>query len=260
LPVNGNQMFPSNPNGENYTNNALMADFIDFLMNGTPMPPSLPGVTYPTLSSMQLVPNTKDAVGFPDIPSFPYGGNNAWPPIVYDFGPGVDYENQTGVATIQPPTVKQVLTPYVPRVNSDGNDNVGSVPSVAFQAPLGTYTGWNIVPPPSPYAGQQDSLSGGFWPFQQTAAARMAAGDPRPSVEERYGTHAGYVCVVTAAANSAIEQGFLLVSDANTAVGFANASNVLVPPFVPTAADTSLADQLCSSPSAQAITATGRTH
>jgi len=259
LPVNSNQMFPSNPNGENFTNNALQADFISFLMTGRPMPRSLPGVTYPSLFARQLVPNTKRDVGFPDIPGFPYGGDNAWPPIVYDFGPFVNYEEQTGVATIQPPTVKRVLTPYVPRVNSDGNDKVGSVPSILFEAPLGTYVGWNIIPPPGPYAGQQDSLSGGFWPFPDTIAARQAASDPRPSLEERYGTHAGYVCVVTAAANSQIQQGFLLVSDANTLVGFANASNVLAAPFTPTGADTALADQLCASPSAQAITATGRT-
>ena len=113
---------------------------------------------------------------------------------------------------------------------------------------------------PSPYAGQQDSLSGGYWPFQETIAARQAAGDPRPSLEERYGTHAGYVCVVTEAANSAIEEGFLLVSDANTLVADASKSNVLASPFTPTATDTKLANQLCSRPSAKAITATGRTY
>ena len=128
-----------------------------------------------------------------------------------------------------------------------------------FQAPLGTYVGWNIIPSPSPYAGQQDSLSGGYWPFQETSAARKAAGDPRPSLEERYGTHAGYACVVTGAANSAIEEGFLLVSDANTLVADANASNVLLP-FTPTATDTKLANKLCSLPSAKAITAKGRTY
>jgi hypothetical protein len=102
--------------------------------------------------------------------------------------------------------------------------------------------------------------SGGYWPFWDTQANRTAAGDPRPSLEERYGTLAGYVCVVTEAANSAIEEGFLLVSDANTLVADASASNVLGPPFTPTGTDTKLANQLCSQPSAKAITATGRTY
>jgi hypothetical protein len=146
-PVNSGQTYPNNPNGENFTNNALMADFIDFVMNGRPMPASIPGQSYPTLAAGQLVPPTKTAEGFPDIPGFPFGGNMAWPPFVYDFGPDVDYSQQTGVPTIQPPIIKQVLTEYVPRVNSDGNENVGAVPSILFQAPLGTYVGWNIIPP-----------------------------------------------------------------------------------------------------------------
>lgn len=59
-----------------------------------------------------------------------------------------------------------LTTECVPRVNSDGNENVGSVPSVVFQAPLGTYVGWNI--PSGFYEGQQVQLSGGYWPFQET--------------------------------------------------------------------------------------------
>jgi hypothetical protein len=260
LPVSTTQMFPSNPNSERETNNALMADFIQFLMVGRAMPDSRPGSEWPTVQHGQLVPNNAAAVGFPNIPRFPYGGNNAWPPIVYDFGPGVDYDQQTGVATIQPPTVLQVLTPYVPHVNKDGNDDGGSVPSVLFQAPLGTYTGWNIIPPPSPYAGQQDSLAGGFWPFWDTKANRMSlgAGDPRPSLEERYGTFQGYVCVVTAAANRNVAKGFLLVSDAQKVISQAKASTtILGGSFTPTSDDIALAASLCSSPNAQALTATG---
>jgi hypothetical protein len=204
-----------------------------------------------------LVANNAADVGFPNIPGFPYEGNNAWPPIVYDFGPGVDYDQQTGVASIQPPTVLQVLTPYVPHVNTDGNDDGGSVPSVLFQAPLGTYTGWNIIPPPSPYAGQQDSLAGGFWPFWDTPQHRQAAGDPRPSLEERYGTHKGYVCVVTSAANRNVAKGFLLVSDANTLVSQATAGNVLVG-YPETPDDKILETSLCAGQDdAQPITATG---
>jgi hypothetical protein len=253
LPVSSGQMFPSNPNPEKQTNNALLADFIQFLMTGAEMPASRPGIEWPTVRHEQLVPNTASAVGFPKIPNFPYGGNNAWPPIVYDFGPGVNYDQQTGTATIQPPIVQQVLTPYVPHVNSDGNDDGGGVPSVLFQAPLGTYVGWNIIPPPSPYAGQQDSLSGGYWPFWDTKVNRLANHDPRRSLEERYGTHAGYVCVVTAAANRSIEKGFLLVSDAATLVSQANASNVLAPPFMPTSQDTVWANFLCSDPASMKL-------
>jgi len=42
----------------------------------------------------------------------------------------------------------------------------------------------------------------------ETKAQRIAAHDPRRSIEERYGTHQGYVCVVTNAANEAVKQRF----------------------------------------------------
>ncbi len=256
-PFSSSQMYPSNPNPETQTNNALQADFVDFVMKGKPMPPSIPGVTYPTLLDRQLVPPTQAAEGFPNIPGFPFGGNMAWHPFVYNFGPEVNYSQQTGIPTIQPPIIEQVLTEYVPRVNKDGNEDVGSVPSLLFQAPLGTYVGWNIIPSGTFYAGQQVQLSGGFWPFWDTQANRQLAKDPRLSLEERYGTHAGYLCVVTAAANKAVEQGFLLVADAQTLISQASASNVLSG-ITPTTDDTKVASSLCSSSSAMALTATGR--
>jgi len=78
----------------------------------------------------------------------------------------------------------------------------------------------------------------------------------RPSLEERYGTHQGYVCVVTAAANRNVAKGFLLVSDAAKLIGLATASSVLQS-LMATPADNALAASLCSSPDAQTLTATG---
>ena len=90
------------------------------------------------------------------------------------------------------------------------------------------------------------SISGGYWPFWDTKANRKAAGDPRRSLQERYGTLAGYVCVVTAAANEAVQQRFLLASDAQTLISNAAASNVLGPPYMSTPADMKRANSLCS--------------
>ena len=75
---------------------------------------------------------------------------------------------------------------------------------------------------------------------------RQAANDPRLSLQERYGTHAGYVCVVTAAAKEAVKERFLLASDAQALISNAAASNVLGAPYVPTSADMTLANSLCS--------------
>jgi hypothetical protein len=64
-------------------------------------------------------------------------------------------------------------------------------------------------------------------PFAKTKAERMANEDPRPSLEERYVNHAGYVATVEAAAAKAVAEGFLLAADQKTLVAAAVASDVL---------------------------------
>jgi hypothetical protein len=203
------------------------------------------------------VPSTKEGVGFPDIPGLPYGGNQAWPPFVYNFGPKENYDQESGVPTIQPPIIEKVLPVYAAKVNADGNEVVDGLPTVLGEAPLGTYVGWNLAttgwygPNASNGAGSVGQVfagagnSGGYYPFWDTKANRQAIGDPRLSLEERYGTHAGYVCVVTAAVNRAQQRRFLLPSDAQTLISQANTSNVLVANTA-TPADTALANSLCS--------------
>jgi hypothetical protein len=63
-------------------------------------------------------------------------------------------------------------------------------------------------------------------PFFKTKAERLAAGDPRKSLEERYGTHAGYVAAVTKAANNAYSKGYLLAADRDALIAQAEASDV----------------------------------
>jgi hypothetical protein len=247
------QSLPTSPIPATHTNNALTYAFVQLIMSGTPMPPSV----YPTLARGELVPNTAAAEGFPDIPGLAYHGDQAWPPFVYDFGAGENYDQESGVPTIQPPIIQAVLPVYGTRVNGDGNENVTGMPTVLGEAPLGTYVGWNLAttgwygPSASNGPGSVGQVfagagnSGGYWPFWDTRANRVAAGDPRPSLEERYGTHDGYVCVVTAAVNAAVQQRFLLPSDAQTLISSANASNVLASPYSPTSADTERGSSLC---------------
>lgn len=252
------QSLPTSPIPATHTNNALTYAFVQLIMSGTPMPPSV----YPTLARGELVPNTAAAEGYPDfhltVPRLAYQGDQAWPPFVYDFGPGEDYDQESGIPTIQPPIIKSVLPVYAVKVNADGNEIVTGMPTVLGDAPLGTYVGWNLAttgwygPNASNGPGGVGQVfagagnSGGYWPFWDTQANRTTAGDPRLSLEERYGTHAGYVCVVTAAVNKAVQQRFLLASDAPTLIANATASNVLGAPFAPTSADMDLADSLCA--------------
>jgi len=64
-------------------------------------------------------------------------------------------------------------------------------------------------------------------PFAKTRVERLANSDPRLSLEERYGTHAGYVTAVTKAAANAVRRGFLLDADADALIADADASDVL---------------------------------
>jgi hypothetical protein len=92
--------------------------------------------------------------------------------------------------------------------------------------PLGTYTGWSLR---GPGAGEGDlnGLTGSFVPFRKTKAERAAAGDPRPSLEERYGSQDGYVAKVKAAAETLVAEGFLLPADAARIAQAAEKSDVL---------------------------------
>jgi hypothetical protein len=116
----------------------------------------------------------------------------------------------------------------VPRVDSDGNE-LGGVPVVLHDAPLGTYLGWNVTAGGTRpfHAGQICNYAGGMIPFARTKAQREADKDPRLSLEERYGTHEGYVNAVRAAAQLALNEGFLLPADADLIIKQAMASNVL---------------------------------
>jgi hypothetical protein len=61
---------------------------------------------------------------------------------------------------------------------------------VLHDAPLGTYTGWNITAAGF-YKGPHLQLHRRHDSVREDEAQRLASGDPRLSLEERYGSHAG---------------------------------------------------------------------
>ena len=77
------------------------------------------------------------------------------------------------------------------------------------------------------YKGRACGFSGGFIPFARTKDQRLASGDPRPSLEERYGTHERYVEKVREAAKRLVQERFLLPDDAERLIREAEASAVL---------------------------------
>jgi hypothetical protein len=219
----GSGMFPANPVPHTETFNALRVHFRNWVMKDTAPPPS----RWPTLKDGYLVDATKEAMGFPTIPGVPATAPTGLqvPLLDYDWGPDFKSDDAAGVRTKMPPTVKHVIKGKVPRVDADGNE-LGGVPVVLREAPLGTYLGWNVTAA-GYHKGKICGYAGGMIPFAKTRAERMANGDPRLSLEERYKTHDGYVAVVKTAAAKAVSEGFLLQADADRLIAAAAASNVL---------------------------------
>jgi hypothetical protein len=233
----GTGILPANPVPHTQTVNAIRAHFRQWVMQGTLPPDSL----YPTLAGHgsdgtgrrlpDLVDAHKAAMGFPTIPGLrPTAPEPGFimPVLDYDWGPQFNTTDASGVPSKAPPPVKQVIRMLVPRVDADGNE-VGGVPVVLHDAPLGTYLGWNITASGARpfHQGQICNYVGGMVPFARTKVERLASGDPRLSLEERYVDHAGYVAAVKRAAANAVARGFLLSADADALIGAADASEVL---------------------------------
>jgi alpha/beta hydrolase family protein len=236
-PPNGNVNCPgnnwgrgtlrANPVPANAMVNRLRVALRDWVMHGTEPPPSV----WPRMHEKNLVPANQKAMGFPSgIPGIPDSiflpENFIFPIFDYDWGPLYDHSEANGVPTNEPPIIRSVIKMMVPRVDADGNE-IGGIPTVLRDAPLGTYLGFNITAGPGNpryngqpfHADQVCNYVGGMVPFAKTKAQRVAANDPRLSLEERYGTHDNYVAAVRNAADNAACQGYMLAGPEAASMG-----------------------------------------
>jgi hypothetical protein len=218
---------PANPMPHTQTVNALRVHFRNWVMQGTEPPAS----HYPTLAASTLVEAHKEAMEFPALPGLrPTLPDRDFimPVLDYDWGPDFNAVDGSGIASVAPPRIKQVLKMMAPKVDADGNE-LGGVPVVLADAPLGTYLGWNVTADGArPFHKDQIcNYVGGMVPFARNAQERLANSDSRASLAERYGTHDGYVAAVTRATERAHGEGFLLPEDAKSLINDAKASAVL---------------------------------
>jgi len=125
---------------------------------------------------------------------------------------------------VLPPALGSSYQIFQAKTDRDGND-VGGIRQIELRVPLGTNTGWNVRT--GIRAPDLCGLSGGFSPFAQTQAERLANGDPRLSLQERYGDHQGFVAAMKFAARDLVAERFMLQEDANQFAISAFTSNVL---------------------------------
>jgi hypothetical protein len=200
-PAPGPCVNPRNPHSATPALRALFVALEEWVTKGSEPPPS----RVPSIAAGTAV--TADAVKMPAVDGFavPPGANPILPPV--------DWIDPPETAAPAPYTI------FVSAVDSDGNEIAGvRLPQIAV--PLATYTGWNV------YKAQPDELAdrdGSCIPFARTKAERDAAGDPRPSLEERYGSRDAYVQRVREAAAVLVAERLLLQGDADRLVAIAQA-------------------------------------
>jgi len=217
-PSRGSCQQLSNPLANSPIYRALLDDLDDWVTRGIDPPEN----RYPR--GRDLVPPDQGSTGFPNIPGVTYTGllNELH---VWDFGP--EFGPIGGRMTLLPPlsVPNTDYTLLVPRVDQIGNDAPG-VRSTFIEAPTATYTGWNVRAAGF-REGEMCGLTGSYIPLAASQAKRISLGDPRPSLEELYGDHDGYVRAVERAAIGLWSQRFALEEDVERLVTEAQQSGVL---------------------------------
>ena len=110
---------------------------------------------------------------------------------------------------------------FVSAVDADGNETAGiRLPPIAV--PLGTYTGLERLSGAALRTRRPRRLA--HRRSRATRAEREAADDPRPSLEERYGSREAYVAQVRRAAAALVAERLLLPADAEAFIAAAKES------------------------------------
>jgi hypothetical protein len=185
---------------------ALLDALDAWVRDGTPPPLSL----HPRIDNGTLTDWRQKATGFPGIPGVRYP-EVIQRPHVLDFGHNFA---ATGIITREPPEILGHYVVKVPKSDADGND-LGCLLPPEVAVPVGTYTGWNLRRREAGAEGMLASLTGSYLPFPRTAAEREVTGDPRRSIEERYGSFDEYRKRCEAACADLVKRRYLLQEDAD---------------------------------------------
>lgn len=188
---------------------ALLLSLDRWAKDGILPPPSV----YPRLCDETLVDWRHAGTGFPTIPGVKYP-EIIQQPYWLDFGPRWLTER---IIDIQPPRVRGEYKVLAPRCGIDGNE-LGCLLPPEVAVPIATYTGWNLRTGEAGAEGELVSLTGSYIPFPRTQSERERTGDPRKSVQERYGSLNEYVRQFSQACDDLERGGYLLREDADRLV------------------------------------------
>jgi hypothetical protein len=174
----------TNPGDYRILLRALLLQLRDWCRSGKEPAASV----YPKIADKTLVDWHQESTGFPKIPGVRYP-QVIQQPVFADYG--AHFLTQ-GLVEQEPPKVLGNYLVLVPKPDADGND-LGTLLPPEVKVPLGTFTGWNLRRKDVGADGMLANLLGSYIPFAKTKEERMKASDPRPSLEERYGSFAVYL-------------------------------------------------------------------
>jgi hypothetical protein len=195
---------------------ALVVDLDEWVKNNV----APPETRVPRIADRTLVPPGE--VNLPKIPGLTFEGlyNGSGD---RDFGPRVT--GNSGVIDLLIPQTKAVHKILVPQVDAIGNDMAG-IRHPFVEVPVATLLGWNTR---TTEFGGPDlcDLLGSTIALPKSSADAQAKGDPRPSLEELYGSHEAYVAKISAAAKKLQAERLMLPEDVDMIVKEAHASDIL---------------------------------
>ena len=183
---------PRNPHSPTPAQRALLVALDEWVSAGRAPPAS----RTPRLKDSTLVP--PERLAFPAVPGVAVARRVSALGVLKDWvKPEID--------------MSRPYRPLVPQVDADGNETSGiRLPDIAV--PLGTHTGWNLYRKPYP-EGELCDRFGTYVPFAAKRVEREEKSDPRASLEERYGDHAGYLRQVEQAVRELVRGRLLLPED-----------------------------------------------
>ena len=174
-----------------------------------------PASRHPRVDDGTATPPDGLAKVFGRIPGANFPRHHARPRRL-DFGA----DPELRVMSVIPPREGPAFGSLVSSVNEDGNE-VAGITLPELRVPVATHTGWTLRHPDIGGAEQLLVFAGGTIPFARTRREREAAGDPRPSLEERYASRDEYLQAVRRAAADLVAERYMLEEDIELSVTFA---------------------------------------
>jgi len=193
---------PPSPTDYRPFQEALFLAMDRWITDGTPPPPSV----YPRIADGTLVGWEAEDAGWTPIP------NLAYPTVIQQpeyLDYGSSFVEHRRIDKHPPIRTGKTYRVRVPALDEDNNERgVLKLPPVAV--PLATYTGWNLRSPSIGAESELLRLTGGYLPFPRTEDERVASGDPRRAVTERYPGFDDYLRRYRTAAEALVAEGYLL--------------------------------------------------